>query len=150
MSVNNKISKIRWKTSNTAVFNCSYHFIWSPKFRRPVLTDKISTRLQILIEEKCEAMNWTIKALEIMPDHVHLFISAEPSSAPQFIIGQIKGYTSRFLRSEFPELKRKLPTLWSRSYYVDTVGCLREDTIKTYIEQQKNESKYFNQKSSHS
>ena len=137
MSVNNKISKIRWKTSSTAVFNCSYHFIWSPKFRRPVLTDKISTRLQILIEE-------------IMPDHVHLFISAEPSSAPQFIIGQIKGYTSRFLRSEFPELKRKLPTLWSRSYYVDTVGCLREDTIKTYIEQQKNESKYFNQKSSHS
>lgn len=142
----NKKSTERWKTSNTCVYNCSYHFIWSTKFRRKIFTEPMQEKLKEIIKEKCEAMNWEIKALEIMPEHIiHLFISTSPACAPQFIITQIKGYTSRVMREYFPFLKTKMPSLWTRSYYVDTVGVLREDTITNYIEQQKRESKYFNQ-----
>lgn len=139
----NKKSIPRWKTSNTCVYNCSYHFIWATKFRRKVLNAEMQETLKKLIIEKCEAMDWKIKALETCEEHIHLFISTGPNCAPQFIIGQIKGYTSRIMRDMYPVLKQKLPTLWTRSYYVDTVGCLREDTIKKYIEQQKRTSEFI-------
>ena len=76
--------------------------------------------------------------MEIMPDHVHLFIKSTPIHAPHFIVGQLKGYTSRILRLEFQSLKSKLPTLWTRSYYIESVGHISEATIKKYIEDQKN------------
>lgn len=139
----NKISKHRWKTSETCVYNCSYHFIWTTKFRRKILNVEMQETLKNLITEKCNAMGWEIKALEVCEEHIHLFISVGPNCAPQFIIGQIKGYTSRIMRETYPMLRQKLPTLWTRSYYVDTVGCLREETIKKYIEHQKRTSKFM-------
>lgn len=139
----NKKSKPRWKTSDTCVYNCSYHFIWTTKFRRKILNVEMQETLKNLITEKCNAMGWEIKALEVCEEHIHLFISAGPNCAPQFIIGQIKGYTSRIMRETYPILKQKLPTIWTRSYYVDTVGCLREETIKKYVEHQKRTSKFM-------
>lgn len=139
----NKKSKIRWKTSSTCVYNCSYHFIWTTKFRRKILNPEMRLTLKNIIDEKCNAMGWEIKALEICEEHIHLFISTGPNCAPQFIIGQIKGYTSRIMRDMYPILKQKLPTLWTRSYYVDTVGGLREETIKKYVEQQKRTSEFI-------
>ena len=135
----NKKSKPRWKTSTTCVYNCSYHFIWATKFRRKILNTEMQETLKKLIIEKCEAMDWEIKALETCEEHIHLFISTGPNCAPQFIIGQIKGYTSRIMRDMYPILKQKLPTLWTRS----TVGCLREETIKKYVEQQKRTSEFI-------
>ena len=128
---------MRWKTSKTAVYNLSYHLIWCPKFRRPVLANGVEKRLLELIKEKAEQIKVEIVEANIMPDHVHLFVKTQPVHQPQFVVGQIKGYTSRILRQEFPKLKSRLPTLWTRSYYVDSVGKLNEYTIRKYVEEQK-------------
>lgn len=78
-----------------------------------------------------------VHALEVMPDHVHLFIETDPRWAPAEFVGKIKANTSRVLRSEFPHLRSRLPTLWSRSYFCATVGAVSEATIRRYIEAQK-------------
>lgn len=80
---------------------------------------------------------WDVSKLEIMPDHIHLFIKATPSDSIAHIVSQLKGYTSYILRSEFPHLKQRVPTLWTRSYYVETIGHISEKTILKYIEDQK-------------
>ena len=111
--------------------------IWCPKYRRPVLTGDIERRLKELLKEKAKEIGVDIEEMEVMPDHVHLFVKAKPTASPHWIVQQLKGYTSRILREEFPELKRKLPSLWTRSYYVESVGHISEETIKKYIEDQK-------------
>ena len=122
--------------SQTSVHFMHYHFVWCPKYRRPVLIGKIERVFKKLIEIKCKEINCEIKALEIMPEHTHLFIQANPTQSPNFIIAQIKGYTSRMLRKNFKEL-RKMPTLWTRSYFVSTHGHVSNAMIKKYIEEQK-------------
>ena len=129
----------RWKTSKTCVFNTAYHFIWCPKYRRKVLQGRIAERLKEILYEKAEELEVEIGSLEVLPDHVHLFVKAKPVHAPQFLANQFKGYSSFLLRKEFPELKKRLPTLWTRSYYVESVGHISESTIKKYIEDQKNQ-----------
>lgn len=132
------MSTDRWKQNNTCVFNTSYHLIWCPKYRRKVLVGKIETRLKQLIQQKAKELNVEIGKMEVMPDHVHLFIKARPVHSPQYLVSQFKGFTSHELRKEFSELKRKLPTLWTRSYYVESIGHISESIIKKYIEEQKN------------
>ena len=127
----------RWKKSRTSVYNLSYHIIWTPKYRRNVLIDGVDIELKRLLYEKASEHNWEIKSLEVMPDHVHLFISVSPLDAPHYIVQQMKGYTSKRLRDTFPKLKSRLPTLWTRSYYVESVGHISEETIKRYINEQK-------------
>jgi putative transposase len=122
--------------SQTSVHFMHYHFVWCPKYRRPVLVGKIERVFKKLIELKCKEIDCKIKALEIMPEHTHLFIQANPTQSPNFIISQIKGYTSRMLRKNFKEL-RKMPTLWTRSYFVSTHGHVSNAMIKKYIEEQK-------------
>ena len=102
-----------------------------------MLVNGIDERLKGLIIEKAAMLGVEVAGLEVMPDHVHLFITAPPSEAPQHYVNQFKGYTSRILRQEFPELKRKLPCLWSRSYYIGAAGTVTEDVVKRYIENQK-------------
>lgn len=128
----------RWKHSNTCVFNIGYHFIWCPKYRRAVLSGQIGIRLKTVLESKAKSLNVDILKMEIMPDHVHLFVKATPVDSPHFIVGQLKGYSSRVLRNEYPKLKSRLPSLWTRSYYCESVGHISEDTVKRYIEDQKN------------
>jgi putative transposase len=128
----------RWKHSNKAVYNVSYHIIFCPKYRRKVLVNKVDIRLKELLIEKATQLNVEIVEMEVMPEHVHLFIRATPVDSPHFIVQQLKGYSSRILREEFPQLKSKLPTLWTRSYYVESVGHISEETISKYIENQKN------------
>lgn len=126
----------RWKTSKTAVFNLSYHLIWCPKYRRKVLVGDIKDRLLKLILEKAEELQLEIVEANIQPDHIHLFVRSKPIHSPQFIVGQLKGHTSRILRKEFSTLRTRIPTLWTRSYYVDSVGKLNEYTIRKYIQEQ--------------
>ena len=132
------MSEKRWTTSNKAVYNLGYHIIWCPKYRRKVLTDDIAKRLCELLYKKAHEIDVKIETLEIMPDHVHLFVKASPVDSPHFIVQQLKGYSSRILRSEFQRLRSRLPTLWTRSYYVESVGHISEDTVRRYIEDQKN------------
>jgi len=128
----------RWTTSNKAIYNLGYHIIWCPKYRREVLTDKIEKRLKCLLLKKAKDISINIVSMEIMPDHVHLFVKADPTDSPHRIVQQLKGYTSRILRKEFKSLKSRLPTLWTRSYYIESIGNISENSIKKYINNQKN------------
>lgn len=123
--------------SQTSIHFMGYHFVWCPKYRRKILIKQVAIRLKELIYEKAEQLKCKIIALEIQPDHVHMFIQSNPRICPNSIIGQIKGYTSKILRSEFKELKSRLPTLWTRSYFVSTHGHISDKLIQKYIEEQR-------------
>lgn len=128
---------MRYRKGAGCVYNLNYHIVWCPKYRRPVLTDAVASRLRSLLAEKAQQLQMEVLALEIMPDHVHLFVSAPPTEAVQHFVNQLKGYTSRMLRMEFPALRSRLPCLWSRAYYVGSAGNVSGETIQRYIEAQK-------------
>jgi putative transposase len=123
--------------SETSVYYMNYHFVWCPKYRRPVLVSEVRDRLEELIKKKCEEMKSEILSLSIASDHIHLFVKTDPRIAPNRFIGLIKGYTSHELRNQFPDLRKKLPTLWTRSYFVSTHGHVSDAMIKKYIDEQK-------------
>lgn len=124
--------------SETSINFMNYHFVWCPKYRKPVLVSDVAVRLKQLLHEKAKQLNCEIVTLEIMSDHVHLFIRGTPLLAPNKIVGELKGFTSRILRKEFKHLTTSLPTLWTRSYFVSTHGHVSSETIKKYIEETKN------------
>jgi putative transposase len=126
-----------YEREQTSVHFMNYHFVWCPKYRRKVIVGEIEKRLKELINIKVNDLNCKIIALETMPDHIHLFIQGKPTQAPNLIIGQIKGFTSKMLREEYPYLKSRLPTLWTRSYFVSTHGHVSNEVIKKYIAEQK-------------
>jgi putative transposase len=126
-----------YRRSAGAVYSLKYHLVWCPKFRRQVLLGQVEADLRELLAQKAAQLNVTIEALEIMPDHVHLFISAPPTQAPHRLANQFKGFTSRKLREKYPELRSRLPSLRSRSYYIGSIGAVSEKTVKAYIEAQK-------------
>lgn len=128
----------RWTTSNKAVYNIGYHLIWCPKYRRHVLIGNVETRLKELLHRKATELGLEIASMEVMPDHIHLFVKASPVDSPHYIVQQLKGFSSYTLRLEFPHLKSRLPTLWTRSYYCESVGHISEQTVTRYIEEQKN------------
>ena len=118
-------------------FACHYHVVWCPKYRRKVLIGPIETRLKQIIYEVCAEHQAEIEELQVLPDHVHLLLSVDPQFGIHRLMKLVKGCSSRFLRQEFPVLKRKLPTLWTNSYFVGTTGGAPLALIKQYIEQQK-------------
>jgi putative transposase len=130
--------KNRWQSSKHAIYNIGYHLIWCPKYRRKVLIGSIEQRLKELLHQKAEEIGCTIESLEVMPDHVHVFVKSPPTLPPHYIVQQFKGLTSHVLREEFPSLKSRIPTLWTRSYYAESVGNISEKKVKQYIENQKN------------
>ncbi len=127
----------RWKHSNTCVYNVAYHLIWCPKYRREVLTGNIAEDLRDLLKFKAKQLDIEIDYMKVMPDYVHLFVKANPTAAPHWIVQQLKGYTSHQLREKYSELRSRLSTLWTRSYYCESIGHISEDTIKKYIKEQK-------------
>jgi putative transposase len=128
----------RWTTSNKAVYNIGYHLIWCPKYRRKVLVGNVEIRLKELLLQKASEIGLIIDTMEVMPDHAHLFVKSTPVLSPHYIVQQLKGFTSHQLRKEFPSLKSRLPTLWTRSYYCESVGHISAETIQRYIGDQKN------------
>ncbi|MHB1665592.1 MAG: IS200/IS605 family transposase [bacterium] len=126
-----------FKTNNNIVYSCKYHVVWCPKYRRKILTDDIEKRLKEIMFEKCKQLKSEIIELEIMPDHVHLLVEVDPQFGIHKLIKNLKGYSSHILRNEFKILKTKLPTLWTNSYFVSTVGGAPLSIIKQYIENQK-------------
>jgi putative transposase len=101
------------------------------------LRGNIAERLKELIREKSSDIKADIIEMEIMPDHVHLLVEVDPQFGIHKYVKQIKGYTSYIMRKEFAELTTKLPTLWTNSYFVSTVGGAPLSVIKQYIESQK-------------
>jgi putative transposase len=127
----------RYAKNAGAVFSLKYHVVWCPKYRRPVLVGEVTDRLRTLLAEKSAELGMMIHALEVRPDHVHLFVEGDPTRCVAEIVNRHKGYTSRVLRDEFPSLRSRLPTLWSRSYYAGSVGHVSAATIESYIAGQK-------------
>jgi putative transposase len=127
----------RYKTNAGAVFSLKYHLVWCPKYRRKVLGEAVETRLKELIAETAEEYGITVHTMEVMPDHVHLFVEADPTLSVAEIVNRFKGRSSRVLRQEFAALRSRLPTLWSRSYYAGSVGAVSESVVRRYIEAQK-------------
>jgi len=118
--------KQRYKISAGCVYNVNYHLVWCSKYRKAVLVDDVAKDLESLIKQKARELDVEIGGLEIMPDHVHLFVSAKPIYPPHQIVGQFKGYTSHVLRRKYEHLRRKLPTFWFRSYYIGTAGFVSQ------------------------
>ena len=127
----------RYAKNAGAVFSLKLHIVWCPKYRRKVLEGAIEKRFKKLLYEKATELGLTIHALEVMPDHVHLFVEHGPTRCVAEIVNGLKGYTSRILRQEFASLRSRLPTLWSRSYFTSSVGTVSEATIRKYIDGQK-------------
>lgn len=136
MEIQNKSKQ--YKSTNHLVYSCQYHVIFCPKYRRKVLVDNIETRLKELILEKQEEYGYEVIDMEIMPDHVHLLLDVNPMIGIVTIVSKIKGYTSKTLRDEFPTLKKRIPTLWTHSRFISTVGAVTLEVVKKYIEEQKN------------
>jgi putative transposase len=126
---------MQYKHSRNKVFLINYHLIWCPKRRKKVLVGDIKIRLEQIINEVAKEKDVEILALEIMPDHLHLFISSHPNILIHNLIKAFKGRSSNLLRKEYPELL-KLPSLWTHSYFVSTAGNVSSDTIKKYIQEQ--------------
>ena len=120
------------------VYKNQFHVVFCPKYRRPVLVDGVDVRLKEILLEKAAELDVKILSMEIMPDHVHLFISFGPRLMLHKIIKILKGSSSRILREEFPSLKSRLPSLWTRSYFSCSVGHIGEAAVRRYIEEQKN------------
>jgi len=129
--------KINYKSNNNVVYSCKYHVIWCSKYRRDVLKDGADTRLKIVIQEVCNEFGAEVIEMEIMPDHVHLVIEIDPQYGIARLVKNIKGRSSRILRQEFSWCRTRVPTLWTNSWFVSTVGGAPLEVIKQYIEQQK-------------
>ena len=127
----------RYVKNAGAVFNLSYHIVFCPKYRRKVLVGEVEQKLKHILYATAQQYGVLIETMEVMSDHVHLFVTADPTRCVAEIVNRLKGASSRILRQEFPHLTPRLPTLWSRSYYAATVGHVSESTVKKYIENQK-------------
>ena len=126
-----------YKSNNNVVYSCKYHVVWCPKYRRSVLVKPVDARLKTLIGETCAARRCDLIELEVMPDHVHLLVEVDPQYGVHRLVRLIKGRSSHALRKEFPSLTTRLPTLWTNSYFVSTVGGSPLAIVKQYIENQK-------------
>jgi putative transposase len=125
-----------YQHSRNKVFLIQYYLVWCPKRKKPVLVGKIKERLEQIIYQVADELGIKILKLTINPDHIHLFVSAYPTISVHKIVKRIKSRSSNILRKEFPELL-KLPSLWTHSYYVSTIGTVSKETIEKYIEAQK-------------
>jgi len=131
------MNKIAYKSNHHVYYSCKYHVVWCPKYRRKVLVEEVAMRLTQIMREVCQEHQAEVLSLEVMPDHVHVLVEVNPQFGIHRLVRLIKGRSSRLLRQEFPVLKRKLPTLWTNSYFVSTVGGAPLSVMKQYIENQK-------------
>ena len=127
----------KYRTTETTVYCCRYHIIFCPKYRRKVLREPIAERFKQIVISMQKEQNFYVLGMEVMPDHVHLLLDIDPTIGVNVVVARIKGKTAHILNREFPELTRKLPTLWTRSKFIATVGSVSLEVVKKYIEEQK-------------
>jgi REP-associated tyrosine transposase len=125
------------RSNNNVVYICRYHVMFCPKYRRKVLTPPIDERLKVILAEQIERWRQELIEMEVMPDHVHLLVGCDTQFGIHRLVKLLKGHSSHALREEFPALKRRLPSLWTNSYFVSTVGGVTLETLKRYVENQK-------------
>ncbi|OKH24132.1 IS200/IS605 family transposase [Hydrococcus rivularis NIES-593] len=128
----------KFKSNRNIVYSCKYHVVWCPKYRRKVLIHGVDAKLKEILQQVANEFQSEIIEMEIMDDHVHLLVEVDPQFGIAKLVRYMKGRSSRLLRQEFPWLKSRLPTLWTNSYFVSTVGGAPLTAVKQYIENQKN------------
>jgi putative transposase len=129
---------MKYKSNNNVVYSCKYHVVWCPKYRRKVLVDGVDKRLKEIAQAVAEEMHFEIVEMEVMPDHVHMLVEVDPQLGIHKAVKRVKGRSSHDLREEFPWLRSRLPSLWTNSYFVSTVGGAPLAIARRYIENQKN------------
>lgn len=129
---------IEVRSNNNVVYRCAYHVVWCPKYRRPVIEGAVDERLKQIVREVCAKRECNLIELETMPDHIRLLVECDPQYGIHRLVKQIKGQSSRVLRQEFDSLRSRLPTLWTNSYFVATVGGAPLGSIKQYVANQRN------------
>ena len=128
----------KYETASHLVYDCKYHVIFCPKYRRKILNDEVSVKLKEIFTTTASRYSFDIIEMEIMPDHCHLLISCNPRFGIMECVKKLNIISAHNLKIEFPYLKSKLPNIWTRSSFVSTVGSVSLDTVKKYIENQKN------------
>jgi putative transposase len=128
---------MKYKSNRNVVYSCKYHVVWCPKFRRPVLVDGVDERLKGILDDVVAETRSELLGIEVMADHVHLLVEVDPQFGIHRFVKLAKGRSSRLLRQEFPWVRSRLPTLWTNSYFVSTVGGSPLAVVKQYIENQK-------------
>ena len=128
---------LQYKSNRNVVYSCKYHVVWTPKYRRSVLVNGVDERLKVILSELCNEKTCELLAVEVTADHVHLLVEVDPQFGIHTFVKLAKGRSSRILRQEFPWLKSRLPTLWTNSYFVSTVGGAPLSVIKQYVENQR-------------
>ncbi len=127
---------MKFKSNKNIVYNCQYHVIWCVKYRRKVLLDAVDIRLKEILQEVVLDVQCEIEEMETDKDHVHLLISCDPQFGIHQVVKRMKGRSSKLLRDEFPHLKSRIPSLWTNSYFVATVGGAPLSVINQYIRDQ--------------
>ena len=127
-----------YEVKNHITYSCQYHVVFCPKYGRNVLVGSIKEKLEELILEKQDEYKYRVLAQDIMPDSVHLYIDIYPPIGVFTTVNKIKGYTSRMLRELFPELKKRLPTMWNINKLISSAGDVSLIEIRDFIENQKN------------
>ena len=128
---------MKYKSNHNVVYSCKYHVVWCPKYRRPVLVDGVDERLKEICHSVADELRFEIIEMEVMPDHVHILVEVNPQFGIHRAVKRMKGKSSHDLRQEFPWLRSRIPTLWTNSYFVSTVGGAPLAMVKKYIENQR-------------
>lgn len=128
---------MKYKSNNNIIYSCKYHVVWCTKYRRDLLKDGADEELKEIINEVGSELNIDIIEMEVTEDHVHLLIEVDPQFGIHKVVKRIKGRSSKILRANYHWIKSRVPTLWTNSYFVSTVGGAPLKDIKEYIENQK-------------
>ena len=129
-------------SSRHAVFNINYHLVFVTKYRRKLMSNDIQTCIKSFMVTKTEELHATIKAIETMDDHIHLFIACSPNVILSKLVKILKGSSNRYLRSRYINLLNTRQAFWAPSYFAETIGCISEKTIVRYINNQKLAAQY--------
>ena len=127
-----------YKSNKNIVYSCKYHIVWCTKYRRDIIKNNIENDLKNIIHNLANDLNVEIIEIETMPDHIHLLVDVDPQFGVHKFIKRVKGRSSRILRDKYEEIRKRIPTLWTNSYFVSSVGGTTLDVIKKYIKEQKN------------
>ncbi|MBI4677701.1 MAG: IS200/IS605 family transposase [Elusimicrobia bacterium] len=131
-----------YRRSSHAVYDTKYHIVWIPKYRKEIFAGRPGERLKEIFVEIAEQYGMEIDTMEVMPDHVHLFLSFPPKYSISEAVKILKNWSARRMFEEFKWLERKLwgGELWGDGYFVRTVGDkVTADVIRRYLEYQKHE-----------
>ena len=129
---------MEYKSNRNIVYSCKYQVVFCPKYRRKVLVDGVDVRFKEIALTVADELHFEILEMEVMPDHVHMLLEVDLQFGIHKAVKRIKGRTSHDLRAEFPSINKRIPTLWTNSYFVSTVGGAPLSVVKQYFENQKN------------